>query len=437
MTDNSVHKHVLAIAWPMILAGASGPLLGIVDTAILGHLDSAQYLSAVAVGASALALILWLLSFLRMGTTGITARAWGGGQPQQCRELLWQSMTLAFALGCLLLVVQRPLLQLIIWLLGPEPGIYQTALDYCHIRIWAAPATLCSYVAIGWLLGLQKARATLLVMAVTNAANIGLDFLFIIGLDLNSDGAAWASLIAEYLGLVLALLFIHRELKQLGGDVDPRQLLRPATYKKLLLVNRDLFLRTACLVFVFTFFTAQGARLGSDLVAANAILMQLVLLVSYGLDGFAHAAESLTGHAVGARNKQRFYAICRACMLWGVVLAALTSLVYWLFQGPIIQLFTNLPQIAQITAQYYGWLVALPVIACACYMLDGVLLGTGRTSAMRNTMFLALLVFLTGWWLTITWGNSGLWLAFSAFMASRSLLMGAAFCWISKRGWFL
>ena len=430
---NSIHRRILAIASPMILAGASGPLLGIVDTAILGHLDSSQYLSAVAIGASALALIFWLLSFLRMGTTGLTARAWGGQQPQQCRELLWQSLVLALVLGLLLLIVQWPLLHVVLWLLGPGAEIYQTALDYCQIRIWAAPATLCSYAAIGWLLGLQRARATLLVMATTNGVNIGLDFLFIVGLGLNSDGAAWASLIAEYLGLLLALYFIRCELKQLKGDVDPQQLLRPSTYKPLLLVNRDLFLRTACVVFVFTFFTAQGARLGSDIVAANAILMQLVLLVSYGLDGFAHAAESLTGHATGARKRRDFYAICRACTLWGALLAGFASLMYWLLQWPIIHMFTDLPHIARLTAQYYGWLVALPVIGFGCYMLDGILLGAGRTAAMRNTMFVAMLAFLGCWWQFAAWGNHGLWLAFSVFMGGRSALMAIAFCRLSKR----
>ncbi|UTW44597.1 MATE family efflux transporter [bacterium SCSIO 12696] len=435
--QRAIHRRVIAIAWPMIIAGASGPLLGVVDTAILGHLDSARYLSAVAIGASALTLVLWLLSFLRMGTTGLVARAWGQGSQQRCRELLWQSLVLAFALGALLIVVQAPLLQLILWLLGPSDEIYGIALEYCQIRIWAAPATLCSYAAIGWLLGLQRARQTLVIMVVVNGANIGLDFLFIVGFQMNSAGAAWASLLAEYLGLAVALLFVRHQLAHLSGYVAPRQLLQLHSYRRLLVVNRDLFLRTACAVFVFTFFTAQGARLGSEVVAANAILIQLVLLVSYGLDGFAHAAESLSGQAVGARKLQRFYGVCRACGVWGVTIAAVASGLYGVFQGAIVSVFTDLPEVATLANTYYAWLVAVPLLATVCYTLDGVFLGAGRTREMRNTMFAALVLFLGGWWLTLPWGNTGLWLSFCVFMGARSLFMGLAFWRLSQQGWFL
>ncbi|MCV6606555.1 MAG: MATE family efflux transporter, partial [Porticoccaceae bacterium] len=300
---------------------------------------------------------------------------------------------------------------------------------------WAAPATLCSYAAVGWLLGLQRARQTLAIMVATNVANIVLDFVLIVGLEMNSAGAAWASLLAEYLGLAVALWMVRRELQRLGGYVAPRQLLHLKSYGQLLAVNRDLFLRTASIVFVFTFFTAQGARLGDDVVAANAVLIQLVLLVSYGLDGFAHAAESLSGHAIGGGRLKRFYAISRACGLWGVVIAAAASLAYWLFREVIVSSFTDLPQIATLATRYYGWLVAVPLLATVCYTLDGILLGAGRTRQMRDTMFLALLAFLVCWWLTQPWGNTGLWLAFCLFMGARSVLMGVAFWWLSKRGW--
>lgn len=424
MKHPEIHKQVLAIAWPMILAGASVPLLGIVDTAILGHLDEVTFLSAVAVGASALSLLLWLLSFLRMGTTGLVARAWGGQDNQQCRELLWQSLSLALVLGVLLILLQQPVFQLILWLLGPSDEIRNFALEYCHIRIWAAPAALCSYAAIGWLLGLQRARQTLVILATTNIANIGLDFFFIMGLDLNSAGAAWASLLAEYIGVAIAIIFVRRELKQLGGDVDPRTLLQPRTYKRLLTVNRDLFIRTACVVFTFTFFTAQGARLGDEILAVNAILMQLVMLTSYGLDGIAHAAESLTGHAVGAKDPNRFRVTCGATLQWGGGVALMASLAFFLFQQPIIALFTSLPEVVTLTNSYYGWLVLMPLLAAGCFILDGVFLGADHTHTMRNIMFVATaLLFLPAWWLAQPLGNHGLWLAFAVFMAGRSMLM--------------
>ncbi len=434
MPSESVNRQILAIAWPMILAGASGPLLGIVDTAILGHLKTGNHLSAVAVGSSGLMMLFWLLSFLRMGATGLTARSVGANNHQHNCELLWQSLALATILGFILILLQWPILKLVLWALGPDPTIYDAVLSYCQIRIHASPATLCTYAAIGWLLGLQRARQTLLVVAVTNALNIGLDFLFIIGLQMNSEGAAWATLVSEYIGLGLALLMVRRALFAIGSSIDWRRLLKLRLYRELLAVNRDLFLRTACLVFTFTFFTAQGARLGNETVAANAILMQLVLLLSYGLDGFAHAAESLTGHAIGSGNKKRFYAVCRTTTLWGAGIAAITAACYLLFQPQIVTLFTNLPAITELTYRYYPWLVALPLIATWCFSLDGMLLGAGHTNAMRNTMFAAtFLCFLPAWWLSRQLGNHGLWLAFTLFMGSRSLLMGGVFYWLFRR----
>lgn len=434
----NVHQQVLAIAWPMILAGASVPLLGIVDTAILGHLNDSRFLSAVAVGSSALSLLLWLLAFLRMGTTGPTARAFGAQNQRHCQELLWQSLILALVLGVALIILQQPILSLVLWLLGPSEEIYHLTYSYSQIRLFAAPATLCSFAAVGWLLGLQRAKQALVIMFTTNALNIGFDFLFIIGLGLNSDGAAWASLIAEYLGLIVALLMVKQAMGQFTEPAGREGLRRLSTYTELLLVNRDLFLRTACIVFVFTFFTAQGARLGDDVVAANAILMQLVLLASYGLDGFAHAAETLTGSAIGARNQRHFYTICRSATLWGFVIALFTSAAFWLFETPIVALFTNLPHIAALTHDYYLWMAVIPLLSVWCYLLDGVFLGGGRTTAMRNVLLIATLaIFLPAWWLTQGWHNHGLWLAFLLFMVARSVIMAIAFALICRRGWLV
>ncbi|MEZ5530629.1 MAG: MATE family efflux transporter [Porticoccaceae bacterium] len=422
----------------MTLASISIPLLGLVDTGILGHLSTDNYLAAVAAGSSALTMLFWLFAFLRMGGTGLTARAWGAGDQERCRELLLQSLTLAIFLGLTLVVLRHPVLETVLSLIKPSSEAYPLALEYCLIRICAAPATLATYCSIGWLLGLQRAHSTLAVMLLVNVLNIALDVLFIIGLGWNSRGAAWASLTAEYAGAVFALLLIYFNFTQLSGSSELRQLLDLSRYREFFAVNRHLFIRTALLVFTMTFFTAQGARQGDAILSANAILMQLLLLVAFTQDGFAHAAESLTGQAIGAGQLQRFFQICLNASLWGFVIALTATLCYLLFPETIISLFTSLPHVAAATREYWPWLTMLPLVGLACFMADGIFIGGGKTRAMQYSMLVAVvLVFLPVWYLSRPLGNHGLWLAYLSFLSARSLLMAGLFTYFSRRHhWF-
>ena len=432
--NQSHQKKVLAIALPMTAASISIPLLGLVDTAILGHLELTHYLAAVAAGSSVLTMLLWLFSFLRMGSTGLTARAWGAGDHNRCLELLAQSLLLALILGIALTLVQRPLLTAILTLIKPSDTVYQLALEYCQIRIFAAPATLGTLCAVGWLLGLQRIRSTLLLMLFTNVANIGLDFLFIVGLDMNSKGAAYASLIAELLGFFLALALIAYNLKDIHGAINKKHLRQWQRYQEFLRINRHLFIRTACLVFTMAFFTAQGARQGDTILAANAILLQLLLLVAYTQDGFAHAAESLAGHAIGRNRLDNFYQICKQTTLWGLAISLVASLTYLLFPNGIIAIFTDLSNVAQAAHTYWPWLVALPLLGIICFMADGVFIGAGKTRAMQNTMLLATFgLFLPLCLFARHLGNHGLWLAYLSFLGGRSLLMGGMFIYYSQQ----
>lgn len=427
-------KKVLAIALPMTAASISIPLLGLVDTAILGHLELAHYLAAVAAGSSVLTMLLWLFSFLRMGSTGLTARAWGAGDHNRCLELLAQSLLLALILGITLILVQKPLLTAILTLIKPSEAVYQLALEYCQIRIFAAPATLGTLCAVGWLLGLQRIRSTLLLMLFTNVANIGLDFLFIVGFDMNSKGAAYASLIAELLGFLLALALIAYNLKDIRGVINRKHLLEWHRYEEFLRINRHIFIRTACLVFTMMFFTAQGARQGDTILAANAILMQLLLLVAYTQDGFAHAAEALAGHAIGRNHLDNFYQICRETTMWGLAVSLIATLAYLLFPNGIIAIFTDLANVAKTAQAYWPWLVALPLSGIVCFMADGIFIGSGKTRAMQDTMLLATFgLFLPIWFFTRHLGNHGLWLAYLAFLGGRSLLMGGMYIYYSQQ----
>lgn len=431
---NQAHKkNILSIALPMTAASISIPLLGLVDTAILGHLKEPTYLAAVAAGSSVLTMLFWLFSFLRMGSTGLTARAWGAGDHDRCRELLAQSLILAFLLGTILVVMQQPLLNIVLKLIKPSDTLYPLAMEYCQIRIFAAPATLGTLCAVGWLLGLQRIRATLLLMLFTNLVNIGLDFLFIIGLDMNSRGAAYASLTAELLGFLLALTLIRGNLAIVQGTINWHHLCQWSRYQEFLRINRHLFVRTACIVFTMTFFTAQGARQGDIILAANAILMQLLLLVAYTQDGFAHAAESLAGHAIGRRHIKHFYQVCAESTLWGIGISTLATLAYLLFPERIIAVFTNLPDVVTATRTYWPWLIALPLLGVICFMADGIFIGAGKTLAMQNTMLLATIgLFLPIWFFTRSQGNHGLWAAYLAFLGIRSLLMGGVFIYYSR-----
>ena len=423
----------------MTIASISIPLLGLVDTAILGHLEQATYLAAVAAGSSVLTMLYWLFAFLRMGSTGLTARAWGAGNHTRCLELLAQSLLLALILGITLVTFQQPLLKFILGLIKPSEAVYALAMEYCQIRIFAAPATLGTLCAMGWLLGLQKVRSTLLLMLFTNLANIGLDFLFIIGLGMNSRGAAYASFAAELLGFLVALCLIAKHLKGLQGAINWHHLCQWHRYQEFLRINRHLFLRTLCLVFTMTFFTAQGARQGDEILAANAILMQLLLLVAYTQDGFAHAAESLAGHAIGRNHLRQFYQICFDATLWGIGISLVASFAYLFFPETIIAVFTDLPTVAATARNYWPWLIALPVLGVICFMADGIFIGAGKTQAMQNTMLLSTFgLFLPLWFFTRDWGNHGLWLAYLSFLTIRSVLMGGMFAYYSrKKCWLL
>lgn len=423
------HRRVWQLAWPLILSNLSVPLLGVADTAILGHLPDPRYLGAVAVGASILSLLFWSFGFLRMGTTSLVARACGRQDNDASRLFLAQGLLLALAISAALFALQTWLLPLALNLMNPGQEVAQLALSYLTLRLYGAPATLATYVLIGWFIGQQDTRSPLVILVATNLFNILLDVVLIIGLGLNSDGAALASVLAEYTGLALGLWLLRRRLRAIGGHLNTGLLRHWRSYLPLLTVNRHLFVRTLCLLGTFAFFTAQGARQGELILAANAILLQLVLLSAHGLDGFAHAAEALTGRAAGARQNKALLDACRDTTLWALAVALLMTLVYAAGAPWLPGIFTDQSDVLAQVQAHYLWVCLLPLVAVWAYQLDGIFLGTGHTHAMQYTVVAAALgIFLPVWWLTQNWGNHGLWLALTTFNAARGLLLG---------GWFL
>ncbi|MEH6570231.1 MAG: MATE family efflux transporter [Halioglobus sp.] len=426
------HK-IWDIAWPAILSNISIPMLGLVDTAILGHLGSTQYLGAVAIGGAILSFLYWGFSFLRMGTTGLVAKASGAGEVADAVLILAQSCVLALILATLVIIFHP------IWLLGgialmsPAQDLAPLALSYASIRIYSAPAVLITYACVGWFIGRQNTRWPLLIVLTSNVTNIGLDFLFIVGLGLNSDGAAIATVISEYLGCGLAIYGIWRTLPIRPDASLFRRLANWSAYAHLLTTSRHLFIRTTCLLFSFAFFTAMGEKLGGNILAANTIMIQLVFLAAYGMDGFAYSAEALTGNRIGAGDLKGFYRATARCALWCGGSAVLASLFFFFFCVPIFKLLTDLEPVRTLMLEYQWWLILLPLIAAPSYLLDGVFIGTAETRYMMYTMVLStLLVYLPVWYLTTGWGNHGLWLSFAMFSAARGLSLQLCYWHLSK-----
>lgn len=408
----------------MILSNISVPLLGMVDTGVTGHLDDASYLGAVAIGSTIFGFIYTSVNFLRMGTTGIAAQRFGAGDFDGVRVALGQALVVAVAIACFLLALQIPISSLSLSLLGGDAKLTHYASQYFDIRIWSAPATLAGYALIGWFIGLQNARIPLLIVVVTNLLNVTLDLWFVLGLDMKVQGVAAASVIAEYAGLAVGLVFAARELKKHEGHWIISRLTRLVEYKAFIAVNSNLLIRTLALMFTFTFVTAQGARMGGLILAANAVLMNFQNLLSFALDGLAHAAEALVGKAVGAGSREGLRRSVTLTLRWSLIIALAFCGLFFVGGPYLINTLTNLPEVRETTLNYLPWLVVSPLISVWSFLYDGVFVGATRAREMRDIMVIsALLVFLPAWYALQFMGNHGLWLAFMLFMASRGIGM--------------
>ncbi|RUR27654.1 MATE family efflux transporter [Vreelandella nanhaiensis] len=412
--------HIWAIAWPIILSNITVPLLGLVDTAVVGHLPDSRYLAAVTLGATLFSFLYWGFGFLRMGTTGLVAQAMGRESDSDVQNLLGQSLIIAAVIGVLLITFSTPLINLGLWLLDGSDAATPLAREYAEIRLWSAPAVLANYAILGWFLGQQNSRVTLMILVLTNAINIVLDLWFVVGLGMASNGVAWASVIADYSALGFGGYLVLRQLKRLTGHFSRTRLLALSAYAALFNINANLFVRTLGLLFVMAFFTAQGARQGDTVLAANAVLLQFIMLTSYALDGFAHAAESLVGRAYGRRDWQELAAIVRRTALFSFWTAGSASLLFALGGNQLVALLTGLEEVRATAALYLPWMVAMPLIAVWSYLFDGVFIGTTAVREMRNSIFIAMAIYLPAWWLTQGLGNHGLWLAFTLFITMRS-----------------
>jgi MATE family multidrug resistance protein len=431
----SLDAKIWAIAWPAILANLSIPLLGLVDAALLGHLDSPRYLGAVAIGSAVLSFLYWGFSFLRMGTTGEVARAVGASDRSAATLALARAAVLALTIAVLLWLFRHSLLRLGLELMGAEAQVSGLAQRYALLRLLSAPAVLLTYTVVGWCIGHQDTRWPMRILIVTNAANILLDWWFIVILGWASEGAALATVLAEYLGLAVAVAALRTRSRALQFDRQLGQALaRWRPYRALLSSNLNLFLRTCALLFAFAYFTAAGEKLGAATLAANAVMMQFLLFAAFALDGFAYAAEGMAGQALGRRDLASFRTVVRRCAWWSGLSALLISLLILLGRPWLFPLLSDLAPVQAVMREQGLWLVLLPLAAAPSYLLDGVFIGAGATRAMMVSMLLSVtLVYLPVWELTRPLGNHGLWLAFTLFNLSRGLILGGMFAWFSRR----
>ncbi len=435
--SRQLHHKIWRIAWPAILSNISIPLLGLADTAILGHLESTRYLGSVAIGASILSFVYWGFGFLRMGTTGLVARAVGAGDGARELAVLLQSGVLAAALAALVIITHPVWVPLGLELMSPGPEMAPLSREYLSIRVFSAPAVLTTYAVLGWFIGRQDTRWPMLILVFTNLLNIALDVLFIVVLDWKSAGAAWATLWAEYAGCGLALWLVYRRLDWTPLPAVASQLREWRAYQALLESNRFLFFRTICLLFAFAFFTAMSTRLGESTLAANTIMLNLLLFAAYGLDGFAYAAEGLAGNAAGGGDMARFRRDVAACWHWSLGAAAVLSLAF-LVGGPLIYpLVTSHEDVRGLLLGYQAWLIAMPLVAAPSYLLDGVFIGAARTRYMMQSMLFSLfVVYLPAWFLLQGLANHGLWLAFVAFNGARGITLWHYFRKLNRAdGW--
>ncbi len=417
-------RDVWRIAAPMILSNVSVPLLGMVDTGVVGHLESPVYLGAVAIGGTIFSFLYTGVNFLRMGTTGIAAQRYGAADSDGIRVSLGQALIVAQLIALAVIVLQWPVGQLAMRLLGADGALEENALEYFAIRIWSAPGTLANFVMIGWFLGLQNARVPLVIFLTINLTNIALDLLFVLVLGMKVDGVALASVLAEYAGLAVALSFAARELRRHAGHWPAGKFVKFGEYAAFFSINANLFIRTMALIFTIAFVTAQGTRMGGLILAANAILMQLQNLTAFGLDGLAHAAEALVGKAVGQRRRDALERAVTLCLKWSLIFAAAFSAVYLLLGPRLIYTLTDLPDVRETTLRYLPWMIVSPLVSVWSFLYDGVYVGATRAREMRNIMvFSAFAVFIPAWFVLQPLGNDGLWLAFLLFLASRGIGM--------------
>jgi len=416
---------ILRLAIPNILSNITVPLVGIVDLALMGHMDSEIHLNAIAIGGTIFSFIYMSFGFLRMGTTGFVAQAHGKKDHTELIHIFSRAIMVAFFLALVLILFQFPIGLLSIYLLDAGTEINELALEYFHIRIFAAPATLGIYALTGWFIGRQDTKTPLILALIINVGNIILNLVFIKLFGMKSTGVAYGTLIAQYIGFITGLVIIFKRNKHLLKLWSLQKTLNINKMKEYFSINKDIFIRTLLLISTLSFFTASSARMGSEILAINTILFQFFLFFTYFIDGFANAAEALVGKYIGEGKKTKLKTLIPLIFKWGLSISLPFSFIYYIFPEKLMYILTDLPQIISAAEPYFIWVGILPLVSFAAFIWDGIYVGAMAAKAIRNAMIISVvLVFFPLYFvLQPIWGNHGLWIAFNAFLFSRGAIL--------------
>lgn len=420
---------ILRIAVPSIVSNITVPLLGLVDVAIVGHLGAASYIGAIAVGGMMFNVIYWIFGFLRMGTSGMTSQALGARRLDDTVRMLVRSSGVALGIALLLVAAQYPLREAALMFMRPDGDVARLAATYYNICIWGAPATLGLFALSGWSVGMQNSRIPMVVAIVQNIVNIAASFLLVFVCGLKVEGVAFGTLTAQYTGLVLAALLTWRVYgRMLRRHFSWNGVWRRDAMTRFFAVNRDIFLRTVCLVSVMMFFTAAGSWQGEVILAVNTMLMQMYMLFSYVMDGFAYAGEALSGKYYGARNVKALRDVVRRLFVWGFAMTVLFTALYAVGGDAFLSLLTDNPTVVAASGYYFRWALLLPVAGVAAFIWDGVFIGCTQTRGMLVSMFVASAVFFVLYALLYpVYANHALWTSFLAYLAVRGMVQTAWF----------
>ena len=428
-----MNKEILRLAIPNIISNISVPLLSTVDTALMGRLSEA-HIGAVGVGAMIFNFIYWNFGFLRMGTTGITAQAFGEQSEEKIAHTLGRALLVVLGLSIFIIALQWPIGELSFRLMNVADGQLDLVGEYFYIRVWAAPATLGLYALMGWFFGLQNAVYPLILTVAINVLNIVLSYVFVHVLGWEVAGVAYGTLLAQYFGLVLGIGLFFYKYRHFTAFLKREALLQWGELQRFLTINLDIFIRTLCLTFAFGFFYSQSSTQGELILAANVILLQYLNWMSYGVDGFAFATESLVGKYAGAANRQQTKRAITLSFVWGMGLAVSFSLLYGFLGIPLLEVFTNKINVIEAARPFLFWMVLFPVLSTPCYIWDGVFIGLTASKAMRNCMLLSIAVFLGVHYAYGQFkGNHGLWLTLLVFMVARGIIQAIAYWWAEAR----
>ena len=423
-----MNRNILSLAIPNIITNITVPLLGMVDTAIVGHITAGasgeDYIGAIAIGSMIFNIIYWNFGFLRMGTSGFTAQAYGADDKKEQMSILLRACTIALLAALALIVLQKPIGLLTEAFVENKNHALDLALEYFFIRIWAAPATLGMYALKGWFIGMQDSKTPMWISILINVLNIVFSYVFAIGLSMNIEGVALGTVIAQWGGLVVSVSILFFKYGSLRSFADWKEALQRSKMILFFKVNADIYLRTICLIAVTTYFTVASSSMPYPLLAVNTLLMQLFTLFSYFMDGFAYASESLCGRFKGANDRVNLAKCVKYILLWGAALSILFTAIYFFFGTDILSILTNKTDVLAVCEDYKYWTVLIPLCGSVAFLYDGILIGMTETKLMRNAIFVATALFFALFFgFKNSLGNDALWIAFLTYLLARSVLM--------------